>query len=82
VRAKQRLLALEIADIRRMAAEGGAPYGFSADQILDELLDFLRRPRAEQKRDCPGYSDQELDWLESRLPLYRLSRSWPQRGRR
>lgn len=70
----RRLLALEIQRLRRMAAEGGAEFGFSADEILAETIDFLQRPRAQQKRECPQFSDAELDWLEHRLPLYR--RAW------
>jgi hypothetical protein len=77
----RRLLALEIQRLRHMAAEGGAPYGFGADAILDELIDFLQRPREQQKRDCPGYSDAELDWLESRRSLYRMARHGPAKGR-
>jgi hypothetical protein len=79
----RRLLALEIQRLRRMAAEGGAPYGFDADTILDALIDFLQRPREQQKRDCPGYTDVELDWLESRLSLYRQARCYGSaKGRR
>jgi hypothetical protein len=79
---KQRLLALEIADIRSMAAEGGAPYGFTADQILDEAIAFLQWPPEDQKRQFPGYSDAEWCALWARLPLYRLARRGPVKGRR
>jgi hypothetical protein len=82
MRHKQRLLALEITEIRRQAADGGAPYGFTADQILDELLDFLHRPPADQKRQLPGYSDDEWSAVWARLPLYRLARRGPVKGRR
>ena len=82
MRHKQRLLALEIAQQRRWAADSGAPYGFTADQIVDELIDFLHRPRAQQKRDFPHLTDAELDWLQSRLPLYRRARAWVPKGYR
>jgi hypothetical protein len=80
MRHKQRLLALEIADIRRMAAEGGAPYGFTADQMLDEAIRFLQSPPDEQKRQFPGYSDAEWCALWACLPLYRLARRGPVKG--
>jgi len=80
MRHKQRLLALEIAQQRRWAAEGGAPYGFTADQMLDEFIDFLHRPRDQQKREFPHLSDAELDWLQSRLPLYRRARDSAPKG--
>jgi hypothetical protein len=76
----RRILALELAHTRRLAADAGAEFGFSADEILDETIDFLQRPRAQQHRDCPGYTEAELDWLVSRLPLYRRARS--ERGKR
>jgi hypothetical protein len=82
MRHKQRLLALEIAQQRRWAADGGAPYGFTADRMLDELIDFLHRSRAQQKRDFPHLTDTELDWLQNRLPLYRRARAWAPKGYR
>jgi hypothetical protein len=77
----QRLLALEIQRARCQAAEA-APPGFSADDLLAEMIRFLERPRAQQRAQCPGYTDAELDWLVRRLPRYRRAWRGPGKGRR
>ncbi len=77
MRLNRRIAALEIAEVRRMAAESGARYGFSADQILDEAIAFLQWPPADQKRQFPGYSDAEWSALWARLRLYRMARHRP-----
>jgi hypothetical protein len=38
---ERRLRALEVQSLRRLAADSGAPYGFTVDDILDEARQFF-----------------------------------------
>ena len=50
--ARRRLERLEYALLRRLAANGGKPYGFSADDILDEARRLVALSDAEQDAEC------------------------------
>jgi hypothetical protein len=47
----RRIALLEERYLRRLAAEAGAPYGLTADQVLQEARDFLSLPPEVQQRE-------------------------------
>jgi hypothetical protein len=47
---QRRLERLEYENLRRMAAKAGQPYGFSADQVLDEARRVLALPDDQQRQ--------------------------------
>jgi hypothetical protein len=47
---RRRLERLEYAHLRRLAAKAGKPYGFSADQVLDEARRVLALPDDQQRQ--------------------------------
>jgi hypothetical protein len=47
---RRRLERLEYAHLRRLAANAGKPYGFSADDIPDEARRVLALPEEEQRQ--------------------------------
>jgi hypothetical protein len=71
---ERRIERLEIEHWRRPAAEAGAERGFSADQILDECIQFLEMPHEERMREYPHYTEAEHRTMESWLPHIRRAR--------
>jgi hypothetical protein len=67
----RRLKALEIAHIKRLAAEAGEPYGLSAAAVLDEAKRYFALPLAEQLAELDTLTDQfsgeELDAMRAIL---------------
>ena len=47
---QRRLERLEYAHLRHMAAKAGQPYGYSADQVLDEARRVLALPDDQQRQ--------------------------------
>jgi hypothetical protein len=47
---RRRLERLEYAHVRHMAAKAGQPYGYSADQVLDEARRVLALPDDQQRQ--------------------------------
>jgi len=47
---QRRLERLEYENLRRMAAKAGQPYGYSADQVLDEARRVLALPDDQQRQ--------------------------------
>jgi len=47
--ARRRLERLEYENLRRMTAKSGKPYGYSADQVLDEARRVLALPDDQQR---------------------------------
>jgi hypothetical protein len=78
----RRLLTLEIQHVRGLVAKAAAETGVSAEALLAAAIAFLQRPREEQRSQCPGFTDDELDRLEGCLPLYRQAWRGPGKGRR
>jgi hypothetical protein len=65
---------LEARSHRRMAAEAGAARGFTADQILDETIRWLRLPPDEQVARCPHFTPEEMCIMRSWLPGIKRAR--------
>jgi DNA-directed RNA polymerase specialized sigma24 family protein len=47
---RRRLEQLEYENLRRMAAKAGQPFGYSADQVLDEARRVLALPDDQQRQ--------------------------------
>jgi hypothetical protein len=66
---RRRLERLEYARLRRLAANAGQPYGFSADDILDEASRVFALPDDHQRRALhrlyEELSEQEAAELDS-----------------
>jgi hypothetical protein len=52
----RRLKACELAHMRRLAAESGAPYGLTAEEILDEARRFFALPLSEQLAEVQAHT--------------------------
>jgi hypothetical protein len=60
VNAKARLIKLHLAYIRQLAAEAGAPYGLTADDVLEEARAFLALPPEVQQRELETLQHDEV----------------------
>jgi hypothetical protein len=84
---RRRLERLDWQHIRQLAAEAGQPFGFTADDILDEARRIFALPEAEQRHELhrvyneltPG-EGRELD--DSRAREARILRQQRTRERR
>jgi hypothetical protein len=81
---ERRLVRCEEAHIRQLAAQAGAPYGVSADGLLEEARQFFVLPLAEQlaamasitpELRCEGFTDADL--ADMRETLIRYDRPMP-----
>jgi hypothetical protein len=73
---RRRLERLEYENLRRMAAKAGQPYGFSADQVLDEARRVLALPDDQQRQAMRRLYDElsaeeavELDAIRCRYAV-------------
>jgi hypothetical protein len=79
---RRRLERLEYENLRRMAAKAGKPYGYSADQVLDEARRVLALPDDQQRQALRRLYDElsaeeavELDAIRHRhAPILRRAR--------
>jgi hypothetical protein len=71
---ERRLARLEMAHIRQLAAEAGAPHGFTADDILDEARRFFALPLEEQLAALEVVADELEDYQALRALILQGAR--------
>ncbi len=80
--ARRRLERLEYDHLRRLAANAGQPFGFSADQVLDEARHVLALPDDQQRQILHRLYDELTEQEATELDAIRCRHAAILRGER